>query len=709
MMKFNKVMLNQSKTVVLHRFVASTLTVSNVSQFGGVNVTRRAFDAKTSRSKSSKWGGSSVGSAHVAKAVSEARAVLERNYDLSQGKVIELKSEFESASAENKVLKERVRELNDRIDIFTTKSASATLGADETDNLKATLLEQAVSIKKMERQVAETLDLKRRLELQDSKVKDLGVALSKIDAALSLRGTEADCHEFLFQTLADIVKEFVVALKVAVSKAVPNSVGQTNRAWKESLDTRLGNMELNQAVLEIYKAGMEIIGQLNGDSEVLTDPEVLQTLYAAVAWEKDGAISALAQRMTIANADIEDESVDGSPGVMSPTVGSSKGRNGPVTPGSVDSRADQLRSPGYLLSPPRPSVSDEVIGDATSLMRFVTEMIVGREATHARADERVFPGFPSDPFEVPDAAKGNGRFEAFVTQINEFKSQVSALLSAHPIAGEPVGSIAELFDGIATHVSGLESTNARLQTELDKRGGGAVEGMRMLREEVAALRKGQGDLETKAASATREAAASSRGLSTTRRDLDDMTANFNSVERELRDQKVANHALQLDALSQTALIQRLQEQQTITIVEQIQIRSVFFERLPIPGNAPQAAVSMSNHLSSVDLIHNRRLFEFPRTWQPVSRDSIVTMLSSLGSQSGFFDRTDVIELSPREFVMSAFYGADIPSRGSSHVRPATIRTALSTIAASGNRDFTSQELIVMLTDTPAGGKANGRK
>jgi hypothetical protein len=630
------------------------------------------------------------------------QAVLTREKNSATLEAIELKSGIESVTAENSLLKEKNRELSDRVDLLMKKRATASLEATEKQDLKATLLEQAVIIKKMERKVAETELLQQQLKGAERKIKEFEAGIVKVQSALSLVQTESDCHEFLYSNLALIVKEFVVALKVAVSKVAPNADGLSNAAWKSALDRRLDDMQLNEAVLTIYKSGMDIISQLNGKTdEVITNPEILQALFAAVAWEKDGGITTLTRLMANSGGYAEDDA-PGNVGVQSTPGGSAKGPFDPATPVSRDSRLDQLRSPGYSISPMRPSASDSVLEDATSLVNFVLESIVGREVVAGHNSGSGFRPFPTEPFEVPDGASGNRRVEAFVQKINEFKVQVAEFLSRHSMEGSPVASISELFNVTADYVKQLELQVAHLEAQLGKKDEGSVEGMKTLRNEVAVLQKSNGELVTSGAAAARDVELLRRTLSTTKAELSEAVARGDASDREARALKAENDGLKYDLEAKAQRVRELELETRASVVSQLEIRGRFFSSLPVGVGSvglPDAARAMLQNGMRPDLVDVRDLFEFPRLTERVSRESIVEMLSPFEAVSGFFDPSNVVNLRPSEFVYSAFYGAPLPpvARGG-HIRPVLIQTILAEVRAGRNDSYSSTELIAMFTE-----------
>ena len=692
-----------------HRHIA-TLTSESIRNRGAEQwgqIPLRDSDTFTRKSRSSsqhssQWGGRSVANNKAAVAMHALKATLERDKNAATLEAVQLKSGIELITAENQVLKEKIRDLTDLNDVLTRKGASVTLEASSTEELKAILQEQAFSIKKMERKVAETESLQIQLKAAEGKIKDFDAGLEKLNEALKLVHTESDCHAFLYSNLALIVKEFVIALKVAVSKAAPRADGVSNAVWKDNLERRVEEMELNEAVLTIYKSGMEIISQLNGKAdEVISDPEILKVLFAAVAWEKDNGITALTKLMASAEEYPEDDA-PGSAGVVSTLGGSSRGLLAPATPGSLDSRADQLRSPGYSISPMRPSASDSVLEDATRLIEFVLQMIVGRDAIPGQPIGTAFRPFPTDPFEVPDAASGNRRVEAFVQKINEFKVQVAEFLTRHSMEGSPVASISELFNVTADYMKQLELQVAHLEAQLGKKDEGSVEGMKTLRNEVAVLQKSNSELLISGASAARDVEALKRALSATKAELSEVVARGDASDREARELKGENSGLQYDLEAKAQRVRELESETRASIVSQLEIRSQFFLALPMTGvgvRLVEAATEMRRNGTRPDLVDARHLFEFPRLSERVSRESILEMLTPFEAVAGFFEPRNVVELRPSEFVYSAFYGGAFPSVArAGHIRTVHIQSILAEVRAGRIDSYSSTELIAMFTE-----------
>ncbi len=684
-----------------------------------------------------------------------SRIALQQELDLKKG-------ELELAVAENESQKKTIRELRGRV-------SSANVGTEDASFLRIQLGEKTDELTTLQQRLAQIEKYKDRVTSANAIAAKYEVAVADVQKAYDGVQLESDANGFLYNTLAGLLKDFTIAIKMAQLNKAGEYDSKTMGLWYETFEGELDSLGVHKAVLHTYSTARSIMNALLvHPQELATDEDVIKTLYAAADWENGGGISALIEcknrscegvESSVGGDSVSERSYDFS----GPQATS--GNRAMKTP-NAKVRPEEMRSPISYFSPNRAIFDGDGMVYPTQLITDLSQLLEGTKPQYLRSgdeDQHVsisdIPNLLSRPFPFP--VESNPNVEKYVTAVNQLKVQLGHMVSTVHDASLILTNVGELIVGPSLSRS-MDTWQEFIETplEISEKESPVVSDLLSVANDIKLKLKSTYDqvrLEPGTKSLSSALMDESRKTSQLRRDYDQLTTSNDgtSLEEvkslkkkiaELEDrveidrQKIAsnshelievkgtlatldaekrslvsevgyfkNHVSRLEDRRRAEAMDNEQSVRTLTetlrgptspVIQALLRRQAFFKNLPISSPKPSPDIS-SIHME-FDIAEADK-FRFPGGPDSVRKDSVMLMLEFFCSDgdSSFFDRTDVIELSPREFVMSAFYGADIPSRGSAHVRPATIRTALSTIAASGNRDFTCQELIEMLTDTTA--------
>lgn|GEM_PF-6961439 len=660
------------KVVLAHKRVAgqSDLTRENMQ-----NITHRDSRPYPKHTHvgsvvSSRWGGSSVSQSRVTNRVQSIHwglAQIESEYPGTAHT-----GERKTADAEIAALKNKVSELEARLEFVAKNSAVNSVTGDIVSDLKAQNIELRIAVKKAEKAAEEIPELRSRAELAEKKVSFLEKSLKSLETDLQLVRAESDCQQFLYERLGLIAKDFLVALRVAVSKLHPDSFKESNSVWTDKLDTQLGDLDLNRAVMEVYKLGMGLIGILNREDEgIMLDTETMGILYAAVNWESGGSIDPLMKFMDGTHgADVD---VSEGPGSVLDRTPVSNGRRQSI--GSVHSQFGSPASP--WVSPMKGNVSGKALRDAQILIKSCTELLLGRETSNPLQPSSTMKVIPADPFEIDPAEAPE--VISFIEELNRFKSAVLTVVSKLEIP-EGAGSLAEYVEGIKVVTQEAVKEVRGWYDQLTQAGVDIGQ--------IESVQRTISDLRAQNMSVQRELELARESVSALARESELANDQRDVAEAGKKDAELRLISL----LDENA---RLKSGLTQTLVEQIHIRGAFFDGIDIKA----AALRMRQNGCRHDLLENRHLYELPTGFQSVRRESAVEMLSMFEAASGFFDGTTPIGLSPTNFVISAFYGAPLPSSGGGYVRPAVVRTALESLRNSSTEKYSIHDLIGLFTES----------
>ena len=695
-----------------------------------------------------------------------SRIALQQELDLKKG-------ELDLAVLENESLKKTIRELRGKV-------SSANVGTEDVSSLRIQLGEKTDELTTLQQRLAQIEKYKDRVTSANAIAAKYEVAVADVQKAYDGVQLESDANGFLYNTLAGLLKDFTIAIKMAQLNKAGEYDSKAMGLWYETFEGELDSFGVHRAVLHTYSTARSIMNELLvHPQELATDEDVIKTLYAAADWETGGGISALIECKNRSGEGVEssvggDSVSERSHDFSGPQATS--GNRAMKTP-TAKVRPEEIRSPISYFSPNRAIFDGDGMVYPTQLITDLSQLLEGTKPQYLRSGDEDqhqhvsisdIPNLLSRPFPFP--VQSNPNVEKYVTAVNQLKVQLGHMVSTVHDASLILTNVGELIVGpplprsmdtwqefidtpleisekespvvsdllsVANDIKlKLKSTYAQVLLEPGTKSLSSAlidesKKTRQLRmeydqlttsndgtslEEVKSLKQKIEEMEHRAEIDRQKIASNSHELievkgtlatlDAEKRSLVSEVGYFKSQVSRLEDRRRAEA---MDAEQSVRTLTETLRGPTSAVIQALLRRQAFFDSLPM--ETPKPTPDILGLHRNFD-IADADIYRFPGGPDRVRKESVMLMLqffNPVDGGSSFFDRTDVIALSPREFVMSAFYGADIPSRGSSHVRPATIRTALSTIAASGNRDFTCQELIGMLTDTPAAGKANARK
>jgi hypothetical protein len=597
----------------------------------------------------------------------------------------------------------------------------------------------------LDKRIAELKRSKATIAVLNDQVADTNKTLETFVQAHEKVQLENKCRDTLISEILPALTSLAQASFILDAKvrALPDFetlkvdmkvVGKEIAAFDEKLDDdRVG---LYEGLLKCYSKILESMQGLIAPSKLEHVTDFVVSYGFAKYWERPGVEASIQPLANWIRAREEEEGSDEEGSVdqlgdAMRSVGLQDGARSVVR----SQPSQQFGSPlPAFLSPARGSGArlsmggSELTEDAIHHVRYLFEFITGLiEGTAASPDDRVAfiqskyvadPLMGGSPLVTPVKAGIDARFsisipgtspalKALIMSVNHFRDTLNAVFQKYNLdpATDTVETAFEKIkeesravflhaEDMLEEVEHVKQVNALLEDRLNEATAEGDISMQLKFElerqqlDIQGLRQ-ELRLEKEALDLTGLQLRSTKKINLElfekvdllAKEKDQLVERVTGLEIDLDNARVAIQR-EVDTARAAAIAEMRQldmERQANDVRDDLLIRAHFCESIKVPvGEAVfQAAMSKTTQ----ELVESSDIYRFRRMGPSVP--SMIMMLQQL---EPIFDRTNVIDLSPAQFVNYAFRGFEPEERSNGHVRPAVLRALLTYLNDEFRRD-----------------------